>query len=990
MVLNRKKAIIISVAALVLIAAIVLAAIFIPRVSGSEDVLGGAGGTVLSNADAVKRLNLKTEILQGDTSVVNMKINSREGFFVVDGAPTFNWNMNSSLRGEKQIAYAVGVASTMAKAQSGDFDVWYSGIFAGSTMNLIYGTPEGVNATTPTELKAQTVYYYAIQLYNKDGYMVPQSEVKNFEMGLQGDFGTDNKWIEASMPENPIDGTDLTIASSLFRKQFTLSQSAENIASARLYATAAGNHIMYLNGSRAGNDYMAPGKSLMTDLVYYQTYDVADKLISGENTIAAEVGHGWYNAGPVRTEYGTNTGLKAKLVVTYKDGTQQVINTDSSWVGTKEGHTTSNKYYSGQDVDGRRRIEGWNENNSVSGKWTAVTTTDEFVTSKKLTISSNFKAEIMDPVTVVEIFNPISVEKAGNKYIYKLPQNIAGTLRVTASAPRGTKITIDYSEHSSGSTNAYLDHNGVDSYIFAGSGAETVEFDLAYHGFQYIVIEGLSGEIPFGNIEALVLSSLSDSMCSFETSNSEMNKFVTNTMWTLRNNFVSTITDCPTREKNTWTGDAQIISAASTYYFNTYNIYDNFQILSRASQYSTGAMGDILPADYVNVNERSGNGSNQAWSDSIVIIPWNMYVAYDNKNTLIENYDAMKRYVDYVISDKTYNTTDSSAENYYIRKGSAYGDWLSYYTKTNKNGAKTGYYIKDEVQGQKWVETHYDDIATAYAAYISKIVSQSAAKLGKAEDAAYYADISEKYAAAWRANWLKEDGITPKSNSQTSYALGLELALYEESNRAAAAKQLAELVKKEDYKFTSGFVGVNWILSALHNNGQEATAFKLFFSDQERSLLYALRNGATTITEHIEQETGNHYVFGAASRWILGSVLGIGESDTDNTGYRRFILAPTYSTETGVTYAKGVYRSAAGEIVSDWKLSDDGKTFTYKCKIPANSTAVISLPITAQSNTITEGGIDAKTAEGLEFIEIKEGRAYFNAVSGEYNFIVNY
>lgn len=973
---------------------LVFAMIFSLAACGSKQ--GGEGVDLLNkvdNAAAVKALNLKDEFLSGDTAATNLKVNNREGFFVVDGNPDFSWNMVSSARGEEQIAYFVGVSTSEDKAKNGDFDVWYSGVFAGNDTLIKYGAENGVGAKTAEALKPQTIYYYAVGLYNKDAFKVPLA-IGSFETGLLGDFGKDNKWIDFRTSE---DSYDLSPASTLFRKQFKLSQGAENIVKARLYATALGNHIMYINGQRAGKDYMAPGKSNLETYLYYQTYDVTGKLKSGDNTIAAEVGYGWYNAGSVGDQGGKNVALKTKLIVTYKDGSTQVIDSDDSWLATKEGHTTSNQYYGGQNVDGNQRIAYWNSNGSNSSKWKKATASDEVSGSKPIEVKNNFIAEIAEPVTVVETFNPISAEPFvdGNieGYIYKLPQNIAGTLRLTASAPKGTKITIVYTEYSNGMIAGYQGHNGTDTYVFAGTGNETVEFDLVYHGFQYIIIYGLDNQLPFKNIEALALSSLKNGNSSFESSNSEMNQFVKNTMWTIRNNCVSTFTDCPTREKNSWSGDAQAISYTTTYIFNTYNNFKNIISLLKASQNNAGGTSPILGGN-INVNETAPVNTRDTiavWCDAMVIIPWNMYKASGNISFLSENYNAMKKYLNRVANKPiTFNITDENDSQYYIRKGESYGDWLSAYSKKSKKYSSQGYYVKDTDQGQIWVETHYEDISTAYAAYMARIMSDSALILGYKEDAEKYADISEKYAAAWRREWLEEDGVTPKSKSQTSYALGLELYLYEEENREKAAKQLAELIAEDKYMQTSGLVGTNFIYKALQNNGQSATAFKLFFNDTNRSSIWALRNyGATTIPESLERETGDHYAFGTPTEWIYSSVLGISQN-TESYGYGDIVIAPTYNKETGVTWAKGSYQSTSGEILSDWKLSDDGKTFTLKCKIPCNSKAVIALPITSNNNTITEGEKEAKNVEGLEFIEFKNGRAYFKAVSGKYNFTVNY
>lgn len=166
--------------------------------------------------------------------------------------------------------------------------------------------------------------------------------------------------------------------------------------------------------------------------------------------------------------YGSNVGLKAKLVVTYNDGTKQVIDTDSTWLGTREGPTTTDRYYVGQHIDARKKIDDWSENDSDSAKWMPVSATDKFVTSSNYTITNNFVAENMNPVRNTMVFHPTKVVKAADDvYVYHFDQNIVGTSRITAEAPAGTTIKIEYSEWIERGTDTLLmgymlGHNGTD------------------------------------------------------------------------------------------------------------------------------------------------------------------------------------------------------------------------------------------------------------------------------------------------------------------------------------------------------------------------------------------------------------------------------------------------------------------------------------------------------------------------------------------------
>ena len=958
-------------------------------------------------------------------TITDLQTDSRHDPVGIDAkTPQFSWILESSRRGAKQTYYRVGVASSRDNIVSGNFDVWDSGKVKSDATAITYGAVNGTGGKKAAALKARTRYYWTVYAWNENSVENRSSQIGMFETALFGDFGSNNQWIMVT-------GTDNEWASSLFRRQFTLSQSLGNVKYARLYSTAAGNQIMYMNGKRVSDDYFAPGFSKYTSQLYYQTYDVTHLLLKGDNTVGAEVGMGFYNGGPVGCNNGTNIALKAKLIVTYKDGSEQVIDTDGAWKGTRKGATTENQFYKGQKVDGREYIQGWCENNNNSSKWGTVNAVKSFNTLHG-SIANVFVAENMEPVRCIQTMKPAKTEaKTSRATLYTFNQNIVGTVRVKAKAKAGVVMTLKYGEFLSEWKNGnrdqgsltgaeYAGHNGIDEYVFRGdANGETVTFDLVYHGFQYVLVENASTgklrseKIEILSIEGLVLSSDMDVTYSFETSNSKINQYIKNVLWSLRGNFVSTLTDCPTREKNTWTGDAQIFSATSSYFADTYNHYRNLEEVIRQSQCSDGAVPETMPNPSKNPGAGGTNANAPAgWSDAVVIIPWEMYNQFGDVQIIKDNYDAMKKWVDYVATKKV---NQSNAKKPYfikdmtdVRIDGTYGDWLL-------TGGKDSYYEMSSTNNQTLTGRVISlaEIGTAYAAYSSSLLSKMATILGKTADAKHYDDLYKRYAAAWRKNFVADDGYTstsagtttkdasgnpvsykPGDGWYTSYAMGIFFDLYEtEELKQKAAQKLADLLKSNDYAQQVGFIGMNLIYPALAWNGQFDTAMKMMEREDLPSLLYMVNQGATTIWETYRGEdySYNHYVFGAPCRWLFTDTLGITHGyDTDNAGYKHFILQPTYASYAGatITSAKGSYAARTGTIKSEWSLSSDRKTFTYKCTVPANTTATLALPVSSANAAITEGGKAANSATGVKYVKTENGRAYYELQSGSYNFVV--
>ena len=758
-----------------------------------------------------------------------------------------------------------------------------------------------------------------------------------------------------------------------FRKGFE-TLSGKEISHARLYVTAAGCHEMYLNGVRTDDTYLAPGKSTYNELLYYQTYNVTNMIQEGENTLAGLVGMGWYNSGAVASQYGTGIGLKAKLVVSYTDGTEQTIDTDGTWLATSNGPITANRFYTGEHYDARKEIDKWNQNGADLSAWTPVN-----VLTNIGYIKNNFEGEDTNPVRLIREVHPVSYfNPSNNVYVYAFPANIVGTLRFEAEATRGTEIVFRYSEHVDAKgavdTSAYNvsstvsegDQNGVDRYIFAGNGKEGTTFTLVYHGFQYVEITGLSEPLPLDAITGLVISTDNERTGNFESSNELLNQWYQNVISSQEGNFVSAITDCPTREKNNWTGDAQGFAYAASYNYNVYNIYRAFQLMTVQSQGVTGIIPEIVPSTSpASATSKAPSG----WSDCVVLIPWQMYFQYGDINWLTENYDAMKKWADYLIS--------TCKDNGYVRKDGWYGDNLPYDMRMMEAAA-------------------YPEIGTAYSAYTTKILSRIASILGDDEACLYYAQESEKFAKAWRTNFLEADGYTCKTNTQTSYAMGLYYDLYENAEKKQfAADKLAALIASGDAANnipanvqTVGFIGYPILYYVLSQNGHADTAFTLLEQTQCPSLLYSVTKGATTTWEtYYKHRSLNHFFPGCVSSWLYSDVLGISHDyEEQNVGYQHFVLRPTYGGS--LTYAKGSYLSQSGLIESEWKLSEDGKTFTYDCVVPANTSATLMIPIEAANASITENGVAFADAAGVTFVGIEDGRAIFEIESGVYHITV--
>ena len=103
-------------------------------------------------------------------------------------------------------------------------------------------------------------------------------------------------------------------------------------------------------------------------------------------------------------------------------------------------------------------------------------------------------------------------------------------------------------------------------------------------------------------------------------------------------------------------------------------------------------------------------------------------------------------------------------------------------------------------------------------------------------------------------------------------------------------------------------------------------------------------------------------------------------------GFRAFILQPEPDPTGVMTSAEGHYDSMYGRIRSAWRV--ESHSLTYRATVPGNTTATLFLPASPDA-AVTEGGREARTAEGVTFLRYEHGKAVYSLRAGTYEFSVD-
>jgi alpha-L-rhamnosidase len=213
--------------------------------------------------------------------------------------------------------------------------------------------------------------------------------------------------------------------------------------------------------------------------------------------------------------------------------------------------------------------------------------------------------------------------------------------------------------------------------------------------------------------------------------------------------------------------------------------------------------------------------------------------------------------------------------------------------------------------------------------------------------------------------------------------------LPEELN-AKAAKFLAEDIKSRGNRLSTGFLGTPYLCHVLSSNGYLDVAYDLLLQERYPSWLYPVKMGATTIWERWDgqktdstfQDAGmnsfNHYAYGAIGDWMYRVSAGI---EIKAPGYKQLVLQPHPSKK--LTYSKASYESSYGTIASGWERK--GNTILVTVKIPANTEAIVSLPVTTASK-VMENGKPLTENKSFSDVSASANKLTFKAGSGTYVF----
>jgi alpha-L-rhamnosidase len=853
--------------------------------------------------------------------------------------PRLSWQLKSNLRGEKQTAYQIIVASTEKLLDTGYGDLWDSGkVSSDQSVHVEYaGVP----------LISRQACHWQVRVWGTNKHASALSAPAYWEMGLLERDDWKAHWIGGTPVRMP--SPKQIPPSPIFRKVFCLEKP---VRSARAYFCGLGYGELYINGHRIGENVLDPAFTRYDRRVLYVTHDVTAALARGENAIGVMLGNGQYDAHTVtvwefhHAPWRDRPRMIFQMHVEYSDGTSELVISDAGWKAST-GPVVFDGTRNGEIYDARLEKQGWTTPEYSDADWNGA----PVVPNPGGVMSS----QQFPPIRVIKDIAAVSMsEPKPGVLVFDMGQAFSGWARIKASGPAGTAITLKYAEKltkdgdiDQGNINEYVwsDEFQTDRYLMKGEGIEEWEPRFTYHGFRYVQVTGFPGKPALDSVCGRLVHTALESAGEFACSNEMLNRLQQCALWSTVSNYHGHPTDCPHREKCGWTGDALVSAEQVLFNFKPDSAYTKWLRDMADEQRLGGQFPGIIPSPGWGYKEAIG----PSWDSAYHHLSWYLYQYCGDRRILAEHYDGMKRYLDFLAGIAT---------GYIVSYGLP--DHASPIEHTCKaDVTSTAYYFADAV-----------------------IVAKIAEMLGRKDDAGKYNKLAETIKSAFIAYFYHPADGTIANGCQTAQACALYYGLVEKNERAKVFAVLLADIERKGWHLDCGILGVKYLMQVLTDEGRADVAYRIAAQTTFPSWGHWLNLGATTFFEHWDGRNSRiHHMFSDVSAWFYKALAGI-NTDPEQPGFKHVIIRPCPVGD--LTWARGEHNSPYGSILSAWKREEDA--FILDVSIPPNSSATVHLP-TADSASVTEGGKPVSESSKVVMIGVDKGFTVLTVESGEYHFV---
>lgn len=867
------------------------------------------------------------------------------------GSPTFSWKLTSKDRNQQQTAYRIQAASTGALLDTPD--LYDSGkVLSSRTLDLPW---------TAAPLAAYARVFWRVTVWDQDdvpaisspswfetGPLPENFTGKTIFAGEAADvpyektaFATTAPALDMpAFPAGPPEDADAPMPDfspkprreHYFRKSFSL---PERPIRARLYLSASGPCLVWLNGTPAGPWLNDPSPDACSFRPLYTVYDLDGQLHAGENVLGLSC---------------SGANITVLLFLALPDGSRQVISTDTIWQWAF-GPTTL--LGTGGSYDARLELSGWTTPEFDASGW-------PFCQKGPDPLTEIYPNQ-MPVQTVAWREHPAAMERTPwGSWRCRASRITAGRIRFRLHAPAGTTIRIHMAEKELHGGEiirgqdplGHPEEGGADTflYTFAGTGVEEWAQRYSYSGIGWLEIEGYPGDIAPEDLwfeavynQAAHISHMESSEPMFETLHDML-------ISTIENNFHGVLTTCPPYEKGPADGDTSVTLPAFLWNLDCLPIIrrldDDFAatVRFRRSYTEEDLRQDLVAPGMIR--------SVPEWSSMLVHNCRNLYGFSGLISETEQFYSELQRYFGNELAELHYS--DYLVDSFFG------GDWNS----PEGNGSPEGGTLS----------------GTCYEYFSLRTMAELCRLTGQPQDALLYEQeaqrcknsINEKclrgdayetakasYFPQWGPPPWDGDGAVPQpvGYRQTSNILPLAFGIVPEEARPAVIHRLIEEIHRKDDHLDTGFVGAKYLLTTLSDLGYVDLAYTIATKRDYPSWGYWLEQGATSCWEHwgkFSRSQDHFFLAAGLEDWFRETLGGIRDQED---GFARFTIRPQLpAAMTRFAFSSDTVR---GIVSSRWEKTPEGLCFTVE--IPVGAEALVIPPPLADTTLLLNGVPTEKT-----------------------------
>ncbi len=833
--------------------------------------------------------------------------------------PRLSWQVDPSA--ETPAAFEVQVASSIELLDADAPDLWNTGR---RPLEEAWGVEyDGV----PLDSRQQC--WWRVRVSNPD-HTGPWSSAESFEISLLHPDDWTARWT--GRPGSHSGGA------LYLRQGFELERPVRR---ARLYVTGLGWYQARLNGRRIGTEMLDPAPTDTSRRLHFATHDVTEHLKVGVNVLGAILGHGWNG----------DQKFLAQLEITLDDGRNVMVGTGQTGIGAGMWHAlhgpiTAESMYDGETYDARLENRLWDDE------------VIDLVAAPMRDLNQAMMADapggVLTPrplpaIEVTETRRAAGIaEPRPGVFVVDTGQNLAGWLRITVDGAPGEEIRLRYAEtlYPDGTVNQENLRSALatDRLITDGLGPRRWEPTMTSHGFRYVQIEGWPGTPGLDDIEVRVVRSALDRTARFDSSDALVNRISEAVYWTEVGNTQAVPTDCPQRnERMGWLNDMAARSEELVYTFDSSLFLAKWMDDIADTQAADGSIADTAPY-------RFGTRPADPVSVCYALIPLLLIRHYGDVRTAERHFPGIVRWFEYL---------SSRAEDGIVSY-SNYGDWAPpiAFGSTESFSALSAF-------------TPGDLVSTAHYHYTAVLLTELAEALGMAEERRRFRAIAADIAAAFHRRFWVGPEVGYGSGNQACNAIAMYMGLVPTEHEATVVELLVADIHANDRHVTTGNLATKYLLEVLAAHDRIDLAVEIVQQTSYPSWGYMLENGATTIWERWENETGgemnshNHPMYGSVAAFLYRHVAGlkiprtaVGCSDV------LFDIRPA----AGLDGASAVLDSVRGKAAVSWRR--DGDAVHIDVQVPSGARGVVEVPLGAGA-VVLDGAVvapeelDVQPGEGV-------------------------